>query len=67
MVGSYSFYKITENLLLKPKQQWINCLTHVGTSTQEGTNYTWKKYDKLGLEGLQKDEWINYTKGLVSV
>jgi hypothetical protein len=68
MVGSHSFYKLSENLLLLLKEQGITCLAHAGTFTQEGNNFTrWKKAESLGLEGAQKDEWKNYTKGLVSV
>jgi ribonuclease HI len=68
MVGTHSFYKLSEDLCILLKEQGITCLAHAGSNTQEGLNPTrWKTVDTLGLEGALKDEWINYTKGLVSV
>jgi hypothetical protein len=68
MVESHLFYKLSENIILLLKEQGVICLSHARTIAQEGiTSTRWEKDKTLGLEGAQKDEWINYTKGLVSV
>jgi hypothetical protein len=67
MVGSHTFYKLSGNLILSLKEQGIECLAHAGTNVQEGFSFTrWKKEESLGLEGVLKDEWKNYIRGLVS-
>jgi len=66
MVGSYTYYKLSRNLILKLKAQGIKFLAQARTSEVEDTTYTsWKKADSLGMEGEQKEEWNNIVKGLV--
>ena len=68
MFGSNSYYKLSEDILLRLKEQGITYLAHAGSNTQEGIFYTrWKNVDTLGLVGSLKDEWIKYTNGLVNV
>jgi hypothetical protein len=68
MVGSHSFYKLSENIFLLLKEQGIEFLANAGTNVHEGFSFTrWKKAESLGWEGVLKYEWTNYTRGLVSV
>jgi hypothetical protein len=67
MIRSHHFYKLSKNLILLLKEQGVTCLTYAGSIVQEGSILTnWKNAKILGLEGVQKDEWTNYTKGLVN-
>jgi len=40
MAGSHTYYKLSKNLILNLKAQWIEFLTQVGTSEVEDINFT---------------------------
>jgi hypothetical protein len=67
MIGSHYFYKLSYTLVLLLKEQGVTCLAHAKTNIQVSSISTnWKSVEMLGLEGVHKEEWTKYTKGMVN-
>jgi hypothetical protein len=66
LIGSHTYYKLSENLISVLKEKGINFLAQAGTGSMENTCHTrWKKVELLGLDGALKEEWNYFIKGLI--